>query len=141
MVFRPCGVVGYTARVQGCVEGRLPVKTLIAAGLLSVTFLAVLGADGNTIVGYISDAKCAMSGSKAKTAAEWIKPDAFERCVKDCVKGGSEAMFVTEDNRILKFDKASAATITPFLGNKVKVTGSVAGDTITVASITALKLK
>jgi hypothetical protein len=116
-------------------------KTLTAAGLLYVMSFAVLGADGNTIIGYISDTKCAMSSSKAKTAAEWIKPDAFERCVKDCVKGGSEAVFVTEDNRILKFDTTSAATIAPFLGNKVKVTGSVVGNTITVASITALKLK
>ena len=93
------------------------------------------------MVGYISDIKCATSGAKAKTAAEWIKPDAFESCVKDCVKGGSEAVFVTEDNRILKLDTASAATVAPFLGNKVKVTGTVVGDTITIAKISALKLK
>ena len=116
-------------------------KKMFAAGLLCLMFLAPLGAAGNPIVGYISDIKCATSGSKVKTAAEWIKPEAFERCVKDCVKGGSEAVFVTEDNKILKLDTASAAKITPFLGHKVSVTGSVTGDTITIDSITALKLK
>jgi hypothetical protein len=117
------------------------VKKLFAAGSLCLMFLAPLGAAGNPIVGYISDTKCAMSGSKAKTAAEWIKPDAFERCVKECVKGASEAVFVTEDNKILKLDAASAAKITPFLGHKVRVTGSVTKDTITIDSITALELK
>jgi hypothetical protein len=117
------------------------VKTLIAVVSLCVMSLARLGAGGNTIVGYISDTKCALSGAKAKTAAEWIKPDAFERCVKDCVKSGSEAVFVTEDNKILKFDTASAAKIAPFLGNKVSVTGNVVGNTITIESIAALKMK
>jgi hypothetical protein len=118
------------------------VKKLFAAGSLCLMFLAPLGAAGNPIVGYISDTKCAISGAKkAKTAAEWIKPEAFERCVKECVKGGSEAVFVTEDNKILKLDTASAAKITPFLGHKVRVTGSVATDTITIDSITALELK
>ena len=117
------------------------VKKLIATGSLCLMSLAALGAGENTIVGYVSDTKCALSGSKAKTAAEWIKPEAFERCVKDCVKGGSEAVFVTEDNRILKFDTASAAKITPFLGNKVSVTGTVVGETIKIDHVTALKLK
>ena len=45
--------------------------------------------------------------AKAKTAAEWIKPAAFENCVKDCVKNGEEAVFVTEDNKTYKFDAAS----------------------------------
>jgi hypothetical protein len=82
-----------------------------------------------------------MSGSKAKTAAEWIKPEAFERCVKDCVKSGSEAVFVTEDNRILKFDAASAARIAPFLGRKVSAIGTVTDNVITIDSVKVLELK
>jgi hypothetical protein len=117
------------------------VRKLIAAVSLSVISLSPLAAAGNSMVGYISDTKCAMSGAKAKTAAEWIKADLFENCVKDCVKSGSEAVFVTEDNKILKFDTASVARITPFLGRKVSVTGSVTGTTIKVDSNSGLKLK
>jgi hypothetical protein len=117
------------------------VKTLIAIGSLCLMSLVPLNAAGDKIVGYISDTQCAKSGAKAKTAAEWIKPDAFERCVKECVKGGSEPVFVTEDNKVLKFDATSAAKIVPFLGNKVSVTGHVSGDVITIDNISALKLK
>jgi len=116
---------------------------LIAVVTLSVASLPTLGAmapGAGAITGYISDNKCATSGSKAKTAAEWIKPAAFEECVKTCVKDGSAAVFVTEDNKILTFDKASAAKITPFLGHKVSVTGSVKDGTLKVNSITGLKM-
>ena len=117
-------------------------RMLIAAAALSVGSLATLaaGAPAGDIVGYVSDHKCALSGSKAKSAAEWIKPAAFEECVKTCVKDGSEAVFVTEDNKILTFDKASAAKITAFLGRKVSVTGSVKDGTLKVDRITRLKL-
>src|SRR5882757_8191100 len=106
-------------------------RMLIAVTALSVASLSTFAAaapDG-AIVGYVSDHKCAASGAKAKSAAEWIKPAAFEACVKTCVKDGSEAVFVTEDNKILTFDKASAAKITPFLGHKVSVTGNIKDGT------------
>jgi hypothetical protein len=61
--------------------------------------------------------------------------------VKDCVKGGSEAVFLTEDNKILKIDPASVARITPFLGHKVSVVGKVEGTTLKVETITGLKLQ
>ena len=118
-------------------------KQLIAAVALSVVSLSTLGAmapAARPITGYISDNKCATSSSKAKTAAEWIKPAAFEKCVKDCVKDGSDAVFVTEDNRVLTFDAASLGKITPFLGHKVSVTGKVEGSTLKVDSITGLKM-
>ena len=49
-------------------------------------------------------------------------------------------MFVTEDNKILKFDAASIGKITPYLGRKVSVTGKSDGSTLTVSSVTALKM-
>ena len=97
-------------------------------------------AAGRTMVGYISDTKCATSGASKANASEWIQPAAFENCVKDCVKSGSAAVFVTEDNKILTFDKASVAKITPFLGRKVSVTGSVKDHTLKVDGITGLKM-
>ncbi len=117
---------------------------LIAVVSLSTASLSTLFAmapAAGPVTGYISDAKCATSGSKAKTAAEWIKPAAFEQCVKQCVKDGSEAVFVTEDNKILKFDAASIEKITPYLGHKVRVTGTVEGSTLKIDSITGLKMQ
>ena len=113
-------------------------KTLLVLVALSAVSIS---AESGAITGYISDNKCAMSGSKAKTAAEWIKPAAFETCVKDCVKGGSEAVFVTEDNKILKFDKTSVEKITPHLGHKVSVTGKVDHGVLTVSKVTVLKME
>jgi hypothetical protein len=119
------------------------VRMFMAVVGFSVASLAALGAApaNGAIVGYISDTDCATKGAKAKTAAEWIQPAAFEDCVKKCVKGGSAAVFVTEDNKILKVDAASSAKIEQYLGHKVSVTGKVEGTTLKIDTITALKLK
>ena len=118
-------------------------KMFIAVvGLSVVSFAALAAAPANgAIVGYISDTKCATDGAKAKTAAEWIKPAAFEDCVKKCVKDGSPAVFVTADNKILKVDAASSARLEQFLGRKVSVTGKIDGTTLKIDTITALKLQ
>ena len=118
-------------------------KMFIAVVGLSVASFAALAAApaSGAIVGYISDTKCATDGAKVKTAAEWIKPAAFEDCVKKCVKDGSPAVFVTEDNKILKVDAASSAKLEQFLGKKVSVTGKVEGTTLKIDTITALKLQ
>jgi hypothetical protein len=118
-------------------------RTLIAVASLSAMSFATLGAaPAGAMVGYISDTKCATTaGAKAKTAREWINPAAFENCAKKCVKEGSEVVFVTEDNKILKFDAASKEKIAQLLGHKVSVTGTVNGSTLKVDSITALKME
>ena len=115
---------------------------IAVVGLSVASYAALAAAPANgAIVGYISDTKCATSGAKAKTAAEWIQPAAFEDCVKKCVKEGSAAVFVTEDNKMLKIDVASSAKIEQFLGHKVSVTGKVEGTTLKIDTVTALKLK
>ena len=115
---------------------------IAVVGLSVASFASLSAATANgAIVGYISDTKCATSGAKAKTAAEWIQPAAFEDCVKKCVKEGSAAVFVTEDNKILKLDAASSAKIEQYLGHKVSVTGKVEGTTLKIDTITALKLQ
>lgn len=122
----------------------VPVKSLkqvIATVVLGVAAVGVTLSGAGPIVGYISDEKCALSGAKASKAAEWIKPAAFEACVKDCVNKGAEAVFVTEDNKILKFDAASKKKIAAHMGHKVSVTGKVQGSTITVDTIADLKLE
>jgi hypothetical protein len=116
------------------------VKKLIVIAALGFVVVARMHAAG-PIVGYVSDEKCALSGAKASKAAEWIKPAAFESCVKDCLKEGAEAVFVTEDNKILKFDAASKKKIEAHLGHKVSVTGTVKGTIMTVETISDLKLQ
>src|SRR5262245_48917896 len=112
------------------------VKTLIAVFAFSV--LAAQAAMAAELTGYVSDAKCAASGAKAKTAAEWIKPAAFETCVKDCVKNGEEAVFVTEDNKTYKFDAASKEKMQAHHGHKVQVTGKIVNGLLQVESVSML---
>ena len=95
-------------------------RAILALVVLSTVALT---AESGAITGYISDNKCALSGAKAKTAAEWIKPAAFEKCVKDT------------------FDAASVEKITPYLGRKVTVSGKVAGGMLKVDSVKVLKLQ
>jgi hypothetical protein len=113
----------------------------MAAGALAIMSISAVSAAGGEMIGYISDTKCAMSGASKKTAAEWIQPAAFEKCVKECVGAGSEAVFVTEDNKIIKLAASSRDKITPFLGRKVSVAGKVAGGTLTVDTIKGLPIK
>ena len=77
--------------------------------------------------GYISDSKCgaAHTDASAKSVA----------CVKGCVKGGQKPVLVTDGKvvNIANTDKVPEA----LLGLKVKVTGELHGDAVTIASIEA----
>ena len=105
--------------------------------VFSLCALGCVGAVAGQWTGYISDAKCATASAKAKSAAEWINPAAFESCVKKCVKEGSAVVFVTEDNKILQIDAASMVKVMPNLGHKVTVTGTMEGKTLKVDNIKA----
>ena len=113
-------------------------KKLIAVFALAT--LASVAPQAASMTGYVSDTKCAAGAADKGTAAEWIKPALFEQCVKDCVKEGSEAVFVTEDNKIVQFDAAAKDKIKPFLGHKVSITGTIKNGVLTIDSITGLKL-
>jgi hypothetical protein len=108
------------------------VATMVALGSLS--------AMAGEMTGYLSDEKCAASSAKAKTAAEWINPAAFEGCAQKCVKAGSPVVFVTEDNKILKIDPASKEKVTSLIGHKVTVTGNVDGGTLKIDTIASVKM-
>src|SRR5271163_4927932 len=110
-------------------------KKLLA--LLALSSVVSMAAE---ITGYISDEKCASASAKSKTAAEWIKPAAFESCVKKCVKAGSAVVFVTEDNKIVKIDANSMEKVEPQLGHKVKVTGKIEDGTLKIDSISPLPM-
>ena len=90
------------------------------------------------MTGYISDTKCAAEHAKSPTAAGWIHPKVFESCAKMCVKDGSEAVFLTEDNKVVKIDTDSLDKVMPHLGHKVKLSGKVEDGRLKVDSINTL---
>ena len=102
-------------------------KVLFVLGFAAVSSMTAFGAE---MTGTISDAMC---GKKHVDASK----DSIE-CVQKCVKGGSPAVFITSDDKILKIDPASMKTVTPHLGHKVSVTGKVDGDTLKIDSIKML---
>ena len=92
----------------------------------TVTFVALaLSAWAGEWKGTISDAKC---GAKHADAS-----DKSQGCVKACVKGGSAAVFITEDGKVLKIHNADA--VADHLGHKVTLTGKLDGDSVHVDSV------
>ena len=73
--------------------------------------------------GFVEDTKCSTIAG--------MKDDA--ECAKKCIKGGSPAVLVGEDGKIYKVD--SQAKLAPHAGEKVTVTGTLKGDTITIADV------
>lgn len=53
-------------------------------------------------------------------------------CVKGCVKKGAAPVFVT-DGKVIKI--ANADKVQEHLGHKVKITGKLDGDTVTVEKV------
>src|SRR5215469_1169856 len=104
-------------------KGDCVMKRLFAvfAFLLFFSFAAF----GERLTGYISDEQCAASGSKAAKATDWINPTKFESCAQKCAKNGSPAVFVTEDNKVLKLDVESTKKAAAHLGHRVSVEGKV----------------
>jgi hypothetical protein len=96
--------------------------------ILGLSFAAVsaMAADWT---GWISDESCGAKNANADGRA----------CAKTCIEGGSPAVLVNDkDQKVYKLamdkDKAVAN-----LSTKVKVTGTLKGDTIQVAKIEAVK--
>lgn len=111
--------------------------------LAIIALAAGFSASGSAaeMTGYISDQSCATSRSSAASAVDWIKPDAFESCVKKCVKEGSEMVFLTEDNKTLSFDASSRAKAKAHMGHRVKVTGTATDGVLKVDTIAAIEMK
>ena len=94
---------------------------LLAASLC----LASAGKD-RTFVGSIGDSMCGakhMMGGSAKD------------CTLECVKGGAKYILVDPSGKV--YQLTDQKTPEQFAGAKVKVTGTLKGDTIAVASISA----
>jgi hypothetical protein len=97
-------------------------KVLAMFALMAIGSLSAFAGEWS---GYIADSKCKHTDGTEKSI----------KCTQSCIKGGSEAVFVTSDDKVLKIDKASMEKVTPHFGHKVTVTGKVDGETLTVDSI------
>ena len=98
---------------------------LLLAASLS---LAIPGKDpAKTYVGSIGDSMC---GAKHMMAGESDKD-----CTLECVKGGSKYILIDPSGKIYQLSDQKKPE--QFAGAKVKVTGTLSGDTIAVASIFA----
>lgn len=94
--------------------------------LLFMFSLAAISAMAADFSGYIIDQVCA--GKKEM----WGNVE----CAQSCIKRGSPAVLVTSDGKI--YSIADQAKVIPLAGKKVTITGTLKGDTISVASVKAI---
>lgn len=92
-------------------------------------FLAMILAAATCVAaewtGHISDSKCgaAHSDHSEKSIA----------CVKACVKGGLDPVFVTEEGEVVKIENPDK--VMAHLGHQVKVTGELSDGTLTIDEV------
>ena len=99
-------------------------KKLVLASLFAAT-LGSFAAMADDLTGYISDEHC---GAKHNAVNE-----ANTKCVSGCLKHGNPVL--VSGDKVLKFDADSATKAKDFAGQNVKISGSVANDTVTISSI------
>lgn len=102
--------------------------TLAVLGLLLAVGLS-LAAPGKekTFVGSIGDSMC---------GAKHMMPGVSDKdCTLGCVKEGAKYILIDPSGKIYQLSDQKKPE--PFAGAKVKVTGTLKGDTISVTSITA----
>ena len=94
-------------------------------GILAFALAAGLSASALAaeFKGFIIDEKCSKVAS--------MKGDVD--CANKCIKSGSPAVLVTDDGKVFKID--DQAKVTPMAGKQVTIMGTMAGDTIKVASV------
>jgi len=108
------------------------VKRLI--GTLGLTLFITTVSVGMAVekgewTGWLSDGKCAANGAKAS----------HKGCTIKCVESGQPIVFVTEDKKVYKLQ--GTEKVKSLIGDRVTLTGSQEGDTITVNSAKAAQEK
>jgi hypothetical protein len=101
---------------------------LVAAVLLAA--VAPSAAD-ETWSGQISDSMCK---AKHEEAAEGAGTMADRDCTLSCVKGGSKFVLVS-DGKVYQIANQDIKDLTTHAGHKVKVSGELKGESITVSKI------
>lgn len=108
--------------------------TLVMLAAMAMSAFAA----NSTVHGYLVDIACANEeGQKADFGAKHSKDCLL---MPDCVKSGYGVL--TDDKKVIKFDKAGNAQAKKFISTlkkdkniTVDVTGSVTGETMTVSKI------
>ena len=96
-----------------------------------ITGIAFAGGKAQSYTGKVSDAMCG-----AHHMMEGPEAD----CARACVSKGSKYALVSgEKVYILAGDKAALASLDKLVGSDAKVTGTLDGNTIQVASVAAAK--
>jgi hypothetical protein len=99
-------------------------KKIVALTVLTLSF-ATAGAFAETLTGVVSDEMCSKNTAKAASADH-------ASCAAKCVKGGSDPVLVV-GSKVYKF--SDPAKMASYAGKKITVDGTLADNTITVASI------
>jgi hypothetical protein len=98
-------------------------KVVIVLGLiLFVSGSVSVAAEKGKWTGWLSDAKCAANGAKAS----------HKGCSIKCVESGQAIVFVAEDKKVYKLQGVDK--VKSMVGDRVSLSGSMDGDTITVDS-------
>ncbi|MBV8833027.1 MAG: hypothetical protein JO108_27835 [Acidobacteriaceae bacterium] len=78
------------------------------------------------MTGYISDAHCGATHNKVSAANT--------ACIKKCVGGGADPVLV-QNGKVIKFDADSKDKAKTFVGQMVKIDGSMDGEMLKINSI------
>jgi hypothetical protein len=109
-----------------------PLKTLCCIGLL-VSLAAFAQAAEKTWTGKISGSMC--GASHAKMIAEHPGTKTTDRdCTLACIRGGAKYVFVS-GGKIYNIENQELALLREHAGDRVRLTGEMKGDTITVSNI------
>jgi len=102
---------------------------LAAAGILLANTVA--SAAEQTWTGNISDSAC---GAKHEEAAEGQGKMPDRECTQACVRGGSKYVLVA-DGKVVQIANQDNKELATHAGHRVKVTGELKGNAITVSKI------
>lgn len=104
---------------------------LVALGVIAMTAPGLMAnpqpANKITWTGVVSDSNCGLKHSDPS--------DEAAMCVRKCVEGGAQYVLVSSDKIYQLSDQAKFAA---FAGRSVKVSGTLEGKTIQVASVKGL---
>lgn len=107
-------------------------KFIAAAGIMLFATATTMSGAQQTWTGKISDNLC---GAKHESGAEGqpVPPD--KECTLACVRGGSKFALVASDGKVYEFGNQNFKDLPTYAGDKVKVTGEMKGNTITVSKL------
>jgi len=94
-------------------------------------------ASAATMEGTISDSMCGATHAKMIEMHKDAKMTDRD-CTLACVKNGGKFVFVS-DGKVYNVANQNLAALTRYAGSTVRLTGDVAGDTVTVKKISAKK--